>query len=275
VDWSPGRSKKRRALEDPYEGVPAHVRQLLWNWIQEGLISRGPYGGFDPERVQAVSVALRLPVSTNENQQVDRFITLGNDNEAFMLDLTEAMLELYGWDHGRANALEVLLQSVNSAYMVNDSRDGLEFRIAPGAKAAVQASIDASRGSAGDHLTSAWNEAYGRKPDPSKAYTESIKAVEAALAPLVLPQNPKQTLGTMIRDVAAKPSKWRFTLTNGHVSGVDVVLSMMRLLWDGQTSRHGGTIPTRIETLEEARVAVHLAAALVQFGASSAFGPAK
>ena len=38
-----------------------------------------------------------------------------------------------------------------------------------------------------------------------KAYSEAVKAAEAALAQRVTPQNGKQTLGTMIRDVAQKP----------------------------------------------------------------------
>jgi hypothetical protein len=46
---------------------------------------------------------------------------------------------------------------------------------------------------------------------------------------------------------------------------------MMWMLWQGQTSRHGGLGPTRAETPDEARAAVHLAASLVQFGVSGAF----
>ena len=87
-------------------------------------------------------------------------------------------------------------------------------------------------------------------------------------------QNDKQTLGTMIRDVAAKPSKWDFVIIDGAVGGVDTVLAMMRMLWDGQTSRHGGVNPTRDETDDEAKAAVHFAATLVQFGVSGAFSVA-
>ncbi|MFI6986560.1 hypothetical protein ACIBSV_49580 [Embleya sp. NPDC050154] len=47
--------------------------------------------------------------------------------------------------------------------------------------------------------------------------------------------------------------------------------AMMQLLWDGQTSRHGKQTPTRPETLEEARAAVHAAAILVQWFVSGAF----
>ncbi|WP_326793430.1 hypothetical protein OHA79_44625 (plasmid) [Streptomyces sp. NBC_00841] len=40
---------------------------------------------------------------------------------------------------------------------------------------------------------------------------------------------------------------------------------MMRLLWTGQTSRHGGLHGTCDESPEEARMAVQMAAALVDW----------
>jgi hypothetical protein len=152
--------------------------------------------------------------------------------------------------------------------VVKDGYDGLEERVAPGVKELVREVVESATGSAGDHLVAAWNAAYGRESDPVKSYSEAIKAAEAALAPHVSPQNPKQTLGTMIADVAAKPSKWNVIIGS---TGVDTVLQMMRTLWDGQSSRHGGLLPTREETLEEARTAVQLSAALVQLGTSGAF----
>ena len=134
-------------------------------------------------------------------------------------------------------------------------------------------------GSASDHLTNAWNEAYGRHrdpvrsySDPVKSYSETIKAVEAALAPRVTPQNPKQTLGTMIADVRNAPQNFEFPMHDGPNSvGVEAVLAMMLQLWEGQTSRHSSTTPTRAETVDEAKTAVHVGAAVVQCGASGAF----
>ena len=201
---------------------------------------------------------------------LDTFLKRCNEDEDFMLDLVEAMLERYCRDDGRALTLAELLTSANSAYAVKASWDGLEERVVPGVKELVREAVDEAGGSAGAHLTNAWNEAYGRSADPVKAYSEAIKAVEAAFAGRVSPQNGKQTLGTMIRDISAKPSKWRFELASS-TDGVETVVKMMRLLWVGQTSRHGGLSTTRDETLDEARAAVHLAATLVQYGVSGAF----
>jgi hypothetical protein len=273
VPWRPGRRKALRALENPFVGVPDHLRQPLWNWIQDGL--QASAFGANAGRPAELAIDLRkgLP-ATPGSAQVKAFLDWCNTDEDFMLDLVEAMLERYGWDSGRALSLERLLTAANSAYAVRGpqmSSAGLEERVAPGVKELVSEAIDAAGGSAGDHLTNAWNEAYGRSADPVKAYSEAIKAVEAALAPRVSPQNGKQTLGTMIRDVSAKPSKWQFVIASGNVSGVETVLNMMRMLWNGQTSRHGGLQPTRAETADEAKAAVHLAATLVQFGVSDAF----
>jgi hypothetical protein len=267
MEWTPGRNKARRALEDPYEGVPEHLQGHLWSWVERGL--RHSWGELNAQRIAQLAIHVRLPASTQPNAAIQIFTQAWNEDKTVLLDLTESMLELHGSDDGRAYDLDDLLESVNSAYAVNDELNGLEVRIADGVKPAVQASVDLAGGSAGDHLTAAWNEAYGRTADPVKAYSEAIKATEAALAGTISPTNTRATLGTMIRDVASKPEKWQFV---GNEKGVETVLAMMRGLWEGQTSRHGGVSPTRAETLEEARAAVHLAATLVQFGASGAFG---
>ncbi|MEU0090461.1 hypothetical protein [Kribbella sp. NPDC006257] len=269
VAWRPGQRKAQRALEDPYVDVPEHLRQPLWNWIDGSLRMASDF--YDAQRIEFLAVDLRthLPGSSTV-RQATYLLGWCNENKTRMLDVVEALLERHGWDSGRGPELEDLLVRANSAYAVSANWDSLEERVAPGVKELVQEAIDASGGSAGDHLANAWNEAYGRRPDPVKAYSEAIKAVEAAMAKHVSPQNGKQTLGTMIRDIAAKPVKWEFVIADGSVSGVETLLGMMRMLWDGQTSRHGGVNPTRDETTDESRAAVHLAAALVQFGVSGA-----
>ncbi|WP_410794077.1 hypothetical protein [Kribbella sp. C-35] len=231
--------------------------------------------GTNAERTAELAIELRKSMRAGSNfEQIQQYIEWCNKDTDFMLDLVEVMLDRYGWDAGRARRLDGLLIAANSAYRVratDTSSAGLEERVAPGVKELVREAVDAAGGSAGDHLVNAWNAAYGRKPDAVKAYSEAIKAAEAALAPRVAPQNARQTLGTMIRDVSAKPAKWSFTLDDGSGGGVAAILQMMRTLWEGQTSRHGGLNPTRAETPDEARAAVHLATGLVQFGASGAF----
>ncbi|WP_344220772.1 hypothetical protein [Kribbella sancticallisti] len=270
MTWKPGQRKAKRALEEPHFGVPAHLGQPLWNWV-EGCFGESVYG-LDSDRPATLALDLRRHMPAGSTyEQVAVLRDWCNKDRDFMLDLVEAMLERYGWDGGRAGGLNNLLTEANSAYTVRAAWDGLEERVSPGVKELVSEAVNAPAGSAGDHLAHAWNAAYGRSPDPVKSYSEAIKAVEAALAGRVSPQNGKQTLGTMIRDITSKPSKWKFVIADGSVSGVETVLHMMRTLWEGQTSRHGGPDQTRAETAAEARAAVHLAAALVQFGVSGTF----
>ncbi|MYW06643.1 hypothetical protein GT354_51865 [Streptomyces sp. SID3343] len=127
-------------------------------------------------------------------------------------------------------------------------------------------------GSAGEHLAAAWTAAYGIQPDPVSAYSHCIKAVECAAHAIVEPNKDRATLGTMLGALKSIPHKFDLNIATaaGYADPIEAPRTMMRLLWDGQTSRHGKQTPTRPETLEEARAAVHAAATLVQWYVSGA-----
>jgi hypothetical protein len=84
------------------------------------------------------------------------------------------------------------------------------------------------------HLVASWNKLVGRNADESAAYREAVRAVEAAAKPVVLPDNARATLGTMIAAMRDKPEKWEVTL-----GSVDDVRGMMESVWTGQLDRHG------------------------------------
>jgi len=167
--------------------------------------------------------------------------------------------------------LQQLLDDARSTYTLRPDHRGLRHRVDPTVEAlaiaaATSASNDPERGSAGAHLNRAWTAAYALHPDPVKAYSETIKAVEAAAHATVEPNNRKATLGSMIKVLENTRARWVVGI--GHApssNGAETVERMMRLLWTGQTSRHGGSHPTRDETLAEARAAVNLAVALLSF----------
>src|SRR5438552_18019028 len=113
------------------------------------------------------------------------------------------------------------------------------------------------------HLTSAWNHAFGRSPDPSRAYAEAIKAVEAAAIPVISPNNAKATLGTVIGDLKSAPQKCQLVLTRPSTTGigsVEVVTHLVSLLWANQTDRHAQAQPIDQPQAEQA---VHIALLLV------------
>jgi hypothetical protein len=68
------------------------------------------------------------------------------------------------------------------------SKFQLRRRVAVATTEAV-ARITGMGGNASDHLDRAWQHAYGRDPDPSRAYAEAVKAVEAATIPVVAPND--------------------------------------------------------------------------------------
>ncbi|KUN58453.1 hypothetical protein AQJ54_41775 [Streptomyces griseorubiginosus] len=120
-------------------------------------------------------------------------------------------------------------------------------------------------------METAWQCVYGRNPDPSKAYSEAIKAVESASQALIEPNNSRATLGTMLKVIGNSPQRFTTAIPAAASSGktdIDLVVDMMRRLWQGQTSRHGSQTPTQMETQQQAEMAVHVAAALVQWFAA-------
>ncbi len=162
--------------------------------------------------------------------------------------------------------LQFMLHTAGSAWTVARREDEpfhLERRV-PEELADRFAAVSA-KGRAGEHLRSAWSEMYGRDPTPSTAYREAVRAVEAAGATVISPDNDRTTLGTMIRDFAAKPEKWEVPLGKDADEGREVLLMMMRGVWHGQSDRHGTpdeTAPLSVSP-PEAEAALHTAITLV------------
>jgi hypothetical protein len=116
------------------------------------------------------------------------------------------------------------------------------------------------------HLAAAWSALYGTHPDPSTAYREAVKAVEAAAHLIVIPDNSAATLGQMIGALRDAPQKWQVTLKpDGGLDPVGLAVGMMQLLWKSQLDRHGsGHVDAPFAmNQDEAEAALHVAASLV------------
>ncbi|MFD6115294.1 hypothetical protein ACFWG0_35085 [Streptomyces yangpuensis] len=88
---------------------------------------------------------------------------------------------------------------------------------------ALKAADQPERGSASRHLRQAMDLAYALHPDPVKAYSEAIKAVECALHDTIQPNNRRATLGT-IRSSPARRCPERTglcSLAHDRVRGTD------------------------------------------------------
>ena len=126
-------------------------------------------------------------------------------------------------------------------------------------------------GSAARQLRAAWECVHALRADPVKAYAEAVKAVESAAHAVVEPRQGRATLGTMLRHLKADRGRFSLVIPGPDGAGdIGPVIECMKLLWEGQTSRHGSSRPTREETLEEAAMAVDLAVMLVRWFTSGA-----
>lgn len=223
------------------------------------------------EKLRQIERRLRIELDwVRPSAALDSLETLVATDDALFLDLVDLLLSefsataLAGVSH--IQGLERALVEGGSAWRVASRGDrlGLERRVDESVTAAARTVMEAT-GTAGEHLSKAWTEAYGRSPNPSTAYGEAVKAVEAAAQPIVSPTDNKATLGKMIPALRDKPEKWDVVLAaRPEFDQVQVIRLMAELLWQGHTDRHGAANPRPV-TQDQAEAAVHLAVVLVQW----------
>jgi hypothetical protein len=173
------------------------------------------------------------------------------------------------------NELDRILLEGGSAYMINPDKNGLcrrvDVTLRQSLEAAVQAADKQTQG-AGAHLREAFAAAYGISPNPSVAYSQSVKAVEAVANPIFLPKSPEPTLGAVRSTLDQGRNKYEMVVQDrtGAPAGIEAVVELLNLLWHGQRDRHAGGPTSRPVTQEAAETAVHAAALLVHWIATGA-----
>jgi hypothetical protein len=133
-------------------------------------------------------------------------------------------------------------------------------------KAASVAAL-AQRDAAAIRLRSAWHAIYALHPDPPKAYSEAILAVEAAAIPVVVPNQAGATLGHVLGQLDRQGHLCEVAIIDktGAPGSSAAVTQLVRLLWEGHTDRHEGDASAVPVNQEAAEMAVHLAAMLVHW----------
>jgi len=222
----------------------------------------------DVGRLENVQTLLRLDPPLSWRGQPDHvlndlFNRMSGDRE-LALDVLDLLVRFVATPEKRGE-LETILLMGGSEWEIADvgnNQKGLARRtIGPVAETIEATRTDAER--AHHYLSSAWASLRGRNPNPSAAYASAIKAVEAVAKPIVSPDNDRATLGTIIRDIRSKPSKWEVTLDH---STPEQVATLADMIWRGQVDRHGSDDASRplVVTQQEADAAVHLALPLVR-----------
>lgn len=248
------------------EGVPPHLNSLLEYWI-EGICGYRSKSGMQEQTMLSIAVLAGVGVrrSYEKTDLMRQIIAAGFSDENVMLDILDSALEVLRSQYS-ASALSSILEQGGSAWTVRADNRGLERRVDPttmSAYATATASMDAASG----ELQEAWSKAYGRNPDASDAWDHAIKAVESVLVPIVTPNNPKATLGNVLGDLKAVPTKLSFKLATSSqaITNIDTIEGMLRLIWPNP-DRHGGASgATRKPDLDEAQAALQIAITIVQF----------
>jgi hypothetical protein len=234
------------------------------NWLQSHV---------SDEMAETIALRLRLDLRGAPSlDEVGALIHNISPLPELTLDAIDLALLLVHDDdrYAMCQDLERLLVLGGSLWRVANDGQSLERRVEQAATDAA-AMIAVQETSVGFHLSAAWHNCYGRNPNSSRAYSESIKAVEAAVIPIVSPSNSRATLGTVIRELEVNQAHWQLAIVGPDGSGsIDPVLAMLKLLWQGQSDRHGGVSPTVPPSQEAAEMAVHLAVTLVQWFQSRA-----
>jgi hypothetical protein len=189
-------------------------------------------------------------------------------NHELMIEAADFLLGRAA-SEAEANRLEGILSQSTSIYRVGNygGRTALVKRVVGTAVEAAEAAFQRT-GRAEQLLAAAWQSAFGLNKDPSASYRSSVRAVEAAAAPIIAPDDPRPSLGKMIVTLRDAPQKWRLTFSvNSTVEPMSVLRDMMQLLWTNEYSRHVSgdeSVPLHIRQ-EEAEAAAVLALTLVQW----------
>lgn len=260
-----------------WEGIPDWLLEPLLDWLEENL---GRWS------VRQLSLRLRIPLQQSESPKRvlrDALMQRAGESERGRWDILDAIDFLCRTDTDGElaiprtfiggqplagteplAALDRLLVNGGSAYRWRKGR--LERRVDDSAVAAFERATATASDEASMHLRRAWSATYGRDPDPSRAYGDAVRAVEAVACPLVLPDDQRPTLGKVIARLRQRPSDWTFILPGERESaGIGPLQLMLQLLWTAQRSRHAGGPDTRDQLMAETEAAVSLAITLVQW----------
>ncbi|MFF4145907.1 hypothetical protein ACFY0A_32160 [Streptomyces sp. NPDC001698] len=263
-----------------YEELPDHLAVPVRQWALQVVSNYQVVG--------VVCLRLRLPSTVLNSHSPGEALANYQDksNPMIFVEIVDALLaalaEVRPFTAGRYNGatasdlcrqLDFILTEGGSAYMINPDKNGLCRRVdetlRQSLEAAVQAADKQTQG-AGAHLREAFAAAYGISPNPSVAYSQSVKAVEAVANPLFLPKSPEPTLGAVRSTLDQGRNKYEMVVEDrtGAPAGINAVVELLNLLWHGQRDRHAGGPTSRPVTQEAAETAVHAAALLVHWVAT-------
>lgn len=264
-----------------HDGIMQWMSSAFWAWVRESITryrrysdGSGSVAHLNEDLVESMCQTLRVSLPNLRYPRVE--YTIGQEQlDAAMNVLQNNSNGLQIADYILASSsdvavddLEKLLARSKSVWSVGlrSGKQGLVRRVPLGVQVGAESVMDRAEG-AGVRLAKAWENVYGIDPNASEAYRLAILAVEDSAIPVVSPANSRATLGTVLKQICDQRD-WSLPMgrEDSRSPSRDVLMGMMRLLWQGQHDRHGGqpTAPGNVSQ-EEAIAAVGLATTLVHW----------
>jgi hypothetical protein len=271
--WRPlsQRGRTDAVVNEPVEGLPDFLHRPVFEWVISAFTDNY-HGRLLGRSLSDLQLRFQLspPLTGRVEEQLQDLLRRMEGDGEWGLDVLDYMLHHIGPLGGEyvvpsklAEQLARALYLGGSAWEVVPSDDGRAYQLSRRAVGPVREVIGAlpPASRAHRHLVTAWNKLSGRTPDPSGAYREAVRAVEAAAKPVVTPKDQLASLGKMIAAMRDKPEKWETTLGT-----VDDVRRLMESVWIGQLDRHGTddeSVPLNVSP-QQADAAVHTCLTLVR-----------
>ena len=284
--WIPfgAESESLAEFDGLHDGVPDWLTESFWAWVEARFTHSAPYqaGGYTRYEysfrlplLRKTERVCRYRVEYTGTQVTDgmKYVRARTSAAGLELRLADFLLsEGEGGAKGASDLGSMLLQA-GSAWTTGQrsGRAGLLKRVEGGVQSSAER-VFSSAGHAGQRLSDAWTAAFGIDPNPSHAYSLAIKAVEDATIPRVSPTDTAATLGKIIGQLKAG-GDWSLPLDRESTEAPSshVILAMLRMLWAGQSDRHGGPEQSIVPISQAAaETAVLVALPLVQLFTSGA-----
>jgi hypothetical protein len=249
----------------PFEGVPAHLRDQLAEWLRRAIDPPWPTW-----ESLAKDLALTLHIEKDSPLNWTDSVSYACKQDAdLMLDALDYALSLHEGDGKGPDELQRLLTVGRSVWEVNERRDGLRRRL-PRAEQAAYDQAASKDDEISRELQTAWGKVYGLHPNPSDAWDHAIKAVEAALWRIVTPDVDTPTLGKIIAHLSRHGDQFKLRLptSSDRTTEAETFAQMLRLMWVNPDRHITGN--WREPTQEEAENAVQLAVLVVGWVRSGA-----
>ena len=249
------------------EGVPAWLESQIWEWIVDRL-SRGAAGNrlVDTSKLTRLENDLSPSLPDPVRGSVAQLRKSLNVDPHLYLSAVEHCLKYNCGSEAPVVALKKLLEDGRSLWSPEHTDSGWVLaRALPPETATVLANTAVERPTVAHLLSKAAASVSRRVGDPSSAYYNAVRAVEAALQPIISPNDRQATLGKMIAELRERDGAFVFILEPRDKQSVARVRGLLELLWTSHHDRHGNGTDFEPATPGEARAAFGIAILIVDW----------